>query len=369
MLVEHAEIVLVELPLRSVFLTSHGATERRSVVLVHLVGDGAEGWAEGAMGVTPGYTNEDAAGSVPMLRDTLLPAVVGKDLDDLRRLGGELAKLGGGPMVRAVVEMAAWDLVAHAKGVPLHRLFGSTRRAIGVSAGVGLALPDRVAERAEALAAEGYRQIKLKIARGYDLDIVRAARQALPDTDLAADANGAFTLADHRHLAELDELGLVFLEQPLPRDDLPGHAALAAALRTPLALDESVTDEETAAAAIGGGAAKALSLKAPRVGGYASALAIHDVAVGAGVDLFVGGLLDTGIGRAHALHLATLPGVTLPSELSSASRYWTRDIVLERLEAVDGTMEVPDGAGCGVTVDEEYLTGVVVHREAVGAAR
>jgi len=205
---------------------------------------------------------------------------------------------------------------------------------------------------------QGYRRIKLKIKPGWDVQPVRAVREAFPDIRLTVDANSAYTLADTGRLAALDAFDLTYIEQPLAWDDLVDHAELQRRLRTPLCLDESVASAADARKGLMLGAGRVINLKVARVGGHAEARRVHDVARAFGAPVWCGGMLESGVGRAHNIHLSTLPGFTLPGDTSSASRYWETDVVNEPLEAVDGLMPVPRGPGIGVTLNRDFLAGV-----------
>jgi O-succinylbenzoate synthase len=269
-------------------------------------------------------------------------------------------------MAKAAVEMGAWVLAAERAGVALARLLGGTREAIatGISLGIQRS-PDALVEKAAAALALGYRKIKLKIEPGADVEYVAAVRAALgPDAPLMADANNAYTLADADHLARLDGLDLMMIEQPLAWDDLVRHAALQRRLRTPLCLDESITSVERAEDMLALGAGRVVNIKPGRVGGFGPSLAIHDVCRAAGVPVWCGGMLESGVGRAGNVALASLPNFTKPGDLSPSARYWARDVVTpEWTMSADGLVRVPlERPGLGVDLDLGRIDDLTVRR-------
>jgi O-succinylbenzoate synthase len=302
----------------------------------------------------------------------LLPRLLGRPLRDT---GDAHALLGAGvvghPMAKAALEMGTWALRAERDGVPLARLLGGTRDR--VAAGISLGIhdsPEALAERVLRERAAGYARIKLKIRPGADVAYVAAAREALgPDAPLTADANSAYTLADAAHLARLDAYALEYLEQPLGQDDLVRHAELQRGLRTPLCLDESIVSGERAEDMIALGAGRVVNVKPGRVGGLAESRRIHDLCSPAAVPLWCGGMLESGIGRAYNVALASLPGFTKPGDLSPSRRYWARDVVTpEWTMDGDGMVRVPlDRPGLGVTVDEGRVEELTVRQTCIDA--
>jgi O-succinylbenzoate synthase len=346
-----ARVVRCRLPLVRPFRTAHGTEGLREVVLLHVTTDAGEGWGECSALSTPGYGEEHAAGSYALLRDRLVPRLLHGGGPDLS---------GAPPMARAAVEAALLDAALRGAGTSLARHLGATRERVPAGAVIGLHddVDGLLAAVAAALDA-GYRHVKLKVAPGDDAEALRRAREAFPALDLQADANGSYTLDDLPALLALDDLGLVCLEQPLARDDLAGHATLAARLSTPICLDESIGSAQDARRAIAMGACAVVSVKAARVGGLGEAVRVHDACAEAGVDAFVGGMLETGVGRAAAVALAALPGFTLAGDLGASDRYYARDLT-EPFVLDDGALRVPDGPGLGVTVDEDALASCTV---------
>jgi len=259
--------------------------------------------------------------------------------------------------------MGIWDLAATVAGTPLARFIGGTRDHIEVGISLGIQpSPERLVERARAALAEGYRKIKIKIEPGHDVEWVAAVRDALgPDAHLMADANNAYTLDDATRLAELDALCLMMIEQPLAWDDLVRHAELQKRLQTPICLDESITSLERAQDMVTLGSGRIVNIKPGRVGGFASAIAIHDYCQQRGVPVWCGGMLESGVGRAYNVALASLPNFTIPGDVSPSARYWARDIVLPEWTMRDGRMRVPlERPGLGVEVDADRVAALTV---------
>jgi O-succinylbenzoate synthase len=357
MKVERAELFLVPLRRREPFATSTGSAHDRSVLLVALQAGGAVGWAECSAGVVPGYTAETVDDAWAVLGEILLPVIVG------RPPHLPVPTLPGRPMARAAVEMALRDLNAKLRGVPLCEALGGARRPVPAGIALGLERDLAVLEaRVGDALAQGYRRIKLKIEPGHDLEMLRALRERFPDAPFSADANGAYTLDDLPRLRALDTLGLLMLEQPLSAADLEGHARLQSRMTTPLCLDESIGSLEDAARALDLDSGRIVNLKPARVGGLGPALAIHALCHARGVPLWCGGMLESGVGRAHLAALATLPGFTLPGDLSPSRRWWERDLVEPEWEMVDGALLPTDGAGIGVAPDRVRIEALATRR-------
>jgi O-succinylbenzoate synthase len=327
----------------------------RDVLLLRATTDGCDGWGEcGALG-EPLYSSEYVDGCEHVLRRHLLPRLFAAPALTADAVAEVLRPVQGHRMAKAAIEMALLDAELRARHEPFARHLGGVREA--VACGVAVGIQDSVArllDAVEGYVAAGYRRVKLKIGPGWDVDPVRAVRERFPDLALQVDANAAYTLADARHLARLDELDLLLIEQPLPEDELRAHAALAARLATPICLDESIVSARSAADAIAMGACSIVSVKPSRVGGYLEARRVHDVCQAHGVPVWCGGMLETGLGRAGNVALAALPNFTLPGDISASERYYRRDIT-EPFVLRDGHLRVPAGPGLGVEVDEEAL--------------
>ncbi|MGH2653632.1 MAG: o-succinylbenzoate synthase [Actinomycetota bacterium] len=351
------ELLRVRLPLKRPFTTSFGTSADKECVLVRAIGnDGAEGWGECTAMEAPRYSGEWNDGAWLVLRDHLIPAA----------LAGGPSRIRGHPMAGAALEVALVDLELRSKGVSLAKHLGGVRDR--VPCGVSVGIEDRIDDLLEMVSgfvAAGYRRVKLKIEPGRDAAVVRAVRDAFPDAPLSVDANAAYTRETAEALLELDELGLEYVEQPLPEDDLLGHIELQRRMATPLCLDETVTSARVARGAIELGACRIINVKLGRVGGLAEALRIHEVAREAGVPLWVGGMLETGVGRAANVALASLPGFTLPGDTSASDRYFERDLTEPFVVEPDGTMAVPDGPGLGVTPLPDRLEAATIDRVTV----
>ncbi|GAA0336834.1 o-succinylbenzoate synthase [Actinoallomurus spadix] len=347
------ELRRIRVPLVSPFRTSFGTEIDREVLLVRVFGDDAEGWGECVAAADPLYSAEYVNGAEQVIRDFLLPRLPAEVT--ARGLGAAFEPVRGHPMAKAAVEMAVLDAELRLAGMSYAAYLGATRTR--VPAGVSVGIMDSIPELLDAVGAyleQGYARIKLKIEPGWDLEPVRAVRERFGDILLQVDANAAYRRADLRHLAELDPFGLLLIEQPLPEDDLLGHARLARSLTTPVCLDESITSARAAADAVTLGACSIVNLKAGRVGGYLEARRIHDLCAAHGVPVWCGGMLETGLGRAANLALAALPGCTLPGDVSASDRYYTRDIT-EPFRLEDGLMTVPSGPGLGVAPVPDVL--------------
>ncbi len=364
MSLEAVELVRVSLPLVAPFRTSFGTSTTRDVVLVHVVTSEAEGWGECVADSAPLYSSEYVDGAAQVLREVLVPAVTAARTTDPLRVEEVLEPFRGHRMAKAALHTAVLDARLRATGIALADHLGATREQ--VDCGVSVGIMDSIDELLAAVSRyveQGYRRVKLKIEPGWDVAPVRAVREAHgPELLLQVDANAAYTLRDARHLARLDEFDLLLVEQPLPEEDVLGHADLAKVLRTPICLDESITSAGTAAAAIRLGACQVINIKPGRVGGYPEARRIAEVAAAHGVATWCGGMLETGIGRAANLALAALPMLTLPGDTSASDRYYATDIT-EPFVLEDGRLPVPRGPGIGVAPVPDLLDRFLTNLE------
>jgi O-succinylbenzoate synthase len=305
------------------------------------------------------------------MRTWIAPRVRGIDLPSPNVVYGLLARdFRGHLMAKAAIEMGVWELAAQLEGVPLSRKLGGTRDRIATGISLGIQQnPEALVALAQAARSDGYRKIKIKIMPGQDLDYVAAVRDSLGmSVDLMADANSAYTLGDAAVLRQLDTMELTMIEQPLGRDDLVRHAALQQSLRTPLCLDESIIDLERAEDMVTLGSGRIINIKPGRVGGFTASLAIHDFCWAHHVPVWCGGMLESGVGRAHNVALASLPNFKLPGDLSPSARYWERDIVTPEWTMDAGMVRVPlDRPGMGVTVDMDRIDNLTVRRDVIGA--
>ena len=343
------ELRRVELPLVTPFRTSFGTQIVRTALIVRAITDIGEGWGECVAEVEPLYSSEFLDAAELVIRDHLLPRLFNAgDALTADNVAGLLAAVKGHPMAKAALEMAALDSELRGEGVSFATRLGAVRPEVDCGVSVGItstiaALVDLVARYVD----DGYRRIKLKIEPGWDIEPVAAVRARIGSMPLQVDANTAYTVADADHLARLDEFDLLLIEQPLPEDDLRGHAEVAKRVRTPICLDESIVSARAAVEAIELGACSIVNIKAGRVGGYLEAVRVHDVCAARGVPVWCGGMLETGLGRAANLALAALPNFTLPGDTSASARYWVHDLT-DDFVLSDGRLRVPDSPGLGV---------------------
>jgi o-succinylbenzoate synthase len=353
----------LRLPLTEVFEISSGARQARRILLLTVQGEGTEGWSECVAAEDPGYSYETTDTAWHILTDFLLPRLVGHEAEAPEEILTPVAWVRGHAMAKAAVEMAAWDLQAKSIHVPLWDLLGGRGEAIPVGVSVGLQPDDEtLLRKVEGYLDEGYARIKLKIKPGRDVGMVRKVRERFPEVPLMVDANSAYTLGDADRLAELDDLNLLMIEQPLGHEDILDHSRLQARLRTPICLDESIRSPGDARLALELDATRVVNIKPGRVGGFASSRAIHDLCRERGVPVWCGGMLESGVGRAHNLALATLPGFTLPGDISASRRYWVRDLVTPEFELEGGKLPLPDGPGIGVEPDLARIEELTVRQ-------
>jgi len=354
MRIEGFELRRVAMPLVSPFRTSFGTQTARDILLVKAVTDAAEGWGECVTLPDPVYSPEYTDGAVDAMKRFFIPALA--RIADAGAVGESLTRFKGHRMVKGALEMAVLDAELRAEGRSFARELGGVRDT--VPCGVSVGIMDSVPELLDAVGGyldEGYVRIKLKIEPGWDIEPVRAVRERFgDDVLLQVDANTAYTLRDARHLAKLDPFDLLLIEQPLEEEDVMGHADLARIVKTPICLDESITSAQTAAAAIRLGATSVINIKPGRVGGYLEARRIHDLAVAHGIPVWCGGMIESGLGRAANVALASLPGFTLPGDVSASGRFYATDITAPFVMA-DGHLPVPTGPGLGVTPIAEIL--------------
>jgi len=356
--IERIELRTVRLPLNEPFETSFGRIDSRLIVLLSVQGGGETGWGEVVAAEEPLYSYETVGTASHVIRDYLAPALLSEPIRDLADLAQRLAPFRGHNMAKAGLELAYMDLLARLQRQSLSQLIGATRDRVpvGVSLGIQPTL-DQLLQRVDRYLGLGYQRIKLKIKPGWDVGVVREVRRRHPSLLLSVDANCAYTLADEDHLKKLEEFDLLMIEQPLEHDDLIDHAQLQSRLQTRICLDESVTSIGRAKQALQLGSCRIINIKIGRVGGYSQALQIHDLCYSKGIPVWCGGMLESGIGRAHNIALASLPGFTLPGDISASSRYFARDLIVPEVTvSSDGTVASPRGPGLGFDVDLDYIT-------------
>jgi O-succinylbenzoate synthase len=362
---ESVELRRIRMPLVAPFETSFGVQTERDILLLNAITTDGEGWGECVAGEEPTYSSEYVDGAQRVLIEHLLPRLFGEQTIGAADVARILRPVHGHQMAKAAIEMALLDVELRARGESFGHYFGAVREAVdcGVSVGIHPTIP-ALLETVGGYLAEGYRRIKLKIKPGWDVAPVRAVRERFGDVPLQVDANTAYSLADAGHLAQLDEFGLLLIEQPLPEEQVLAHADLARAVHTPICLDESITSAQAAEDAIRLEACRIINIKPGRVGGYIEARRIHDVCAAHGVPVWMGGMLETGLGRAGNVAMAAMQNFTLPGDTSASDRYYHRDIT-EPFVLRDGRLKVPSGPGLGVAIDLDFLDEVTYWRETV----
>ena len=355
--IDGVELRLIRLPLLEPFETSFGKIDSRLIFLVCLQAGGLQGWGEVVASEEPLYSYETVRTALHVIEDFFGPALLTEPIKDLDDLARRLSPFRGHNMAKAGLELAYMDLLARMNQQSLSALIGGERErvAVGVSLGIQPTL-SKLLQRVEKYLSLGYQRIKLKIKPGWDIDVVDEVRRRHPDILLSVDANSAYTLEDRDHLKKLDDFDLLMIEQPLQNDDLVDHARLQKLMNTPLCLDESIISERHARMALDLESCRIINIKVGRVGGYSQVLGIHDLCVSRQVPVWCGGMLESGIGRAHNIALASLKGFTLPGDISASSRYFERDIITPGVVVDgDGTVAVPGGPGLGFEVDLNFI--------------
>jgi len=362
------ELRQINLPLIYPFETSFGRTTERHILLVRVVDEhGAEGWGESVAGEGPFYSYEWVETAWPTLKTFLVPFVVGKAFNTADEVWGLMRACRGHRMAKAAIENAVWDLEARSLGVPLWKHLGGVNSEIDCGVSIGIqSSPAVLMEKIEKELADGYQRIKIKIKPGWDLDIIRQVRERFPDILLMGDANSAYTLADVPLFQELDQFDLMMLEQPLAHDDIFDHAELQKQIKTPVCLDESIRSSADARNAIALGSGRIINVKLGRVGGHAQAKEVEQVCRENNIPVWCGGMLESGIGRAHNIAMATLAGFTLPGDVSASARYWSEDIIDPPVTvSAEGTITAPDGPGLGFEINLSRLDRLTVRKETI----
>ncbi|MFZ0960742.1 MAG: o-succinylbenzoate synthase [Terriglobia bacterium] len=366
MRIDRIELRELQMPLVHFFETSFGRTTTRRIVLVRVDADGLTGWGEVTAGEEPFYSYETPETAWHILRDFLIPWTLGRNWAAPSDVVPRFRPIRGHNMAKAALENALWDIAAQQKNLPLAKLVGGTLAEIpcGVSIGIQNSIGELL-ENIEREMAAGYQRIKVKIKPGWDVNVLEAIRTRFPRILLMADANSAYSLADVAHLKEFDRFYLMMLEQPLGWDDLLDHAKLQKQVSTPICLDESIHSADDARKAIEIGAGKIINIKLGRVGGFTEARRVHDVCLARKVPVWCGGMLESGIGRAHNIALSTLPGFSLPGDVSASHRYWAEDIIdPEVTVSAQGTIHVPQAAGLGYAPNRSRIEKLTARKDA-----
>ncbi len=359
----------LRMPLVHFFETSFGRTTERRILLATVETDGVEGWGECVAGEDPFYNEESVETAWHVLTKYLGPALSGKELASARDCVPLFARVRAHRMAKAALENALWDAEAQIKGVPLWKLIGGTRREISCGVSIGIQnTVEQLLEKIEKELAAGYQRIKVKCKPGWDVEVFARIRQRWPDILLSCDANSAYTLDDAEHLKGFDQFRLLMIEQPLWNDDFYFHAKLQKQLQTSLCLDEGVRSARDAQAALELGACRIINIKVGRVGGMSEAIRVHDVCRARGVPVWCGGMLESGVGRAHNVALSTLENFSLPGDVSASKRYWKEDIIEPEVEVSrQGTIAVSDQAGRGCEVKKALVEKLTVRKETIRA--
>ena len=357
MKIESLTLYYIRLPLVTPFATSFGSIDHKECILVELHADGLVGYGESAVERDPGYNYETTGTAWHILKDFVAPLILGQDVVDAADFQRRVAGIRGHFLAKAGVEMALWDLLGKRDGKSLKEMFGGERDKVEVGVSIGIQeSASALVRSAEGYVAQGYNRLKIKIKPGRDVEDTSAVRKAFPDIRLQVDANSAYSLETSETLRPLDQLDLLLIEQPLYEDDIWDHRKLQAQFKTPICLDESVVSPRHARYAIEMEACRIINIKPGRVGGLSQGLEIHDMCRAQDMPVWCGGMLETGVGRASNLAIASLPGFTLPGDISASDRYFLRDITHERfILNPDSTIDVPIAPGLGVTIDEEAL--------------
>lgn len=347
----------ISMPLVSPFETSFGRETVRECILVEIKSEGLTGYGECVATRDPGYNYETTGTAWHILKDFIVPLLLGKDVKDAADFQACVSGIRGHYLAKAGVEMALWDLLGKRAGKSLRELLGGVRDKVEVGVSIGIQESAQGLVRSAAdYVKQGYARVKIKIKPGRDVEDASAVRKEFPNLRLQVDANSAYSLDDAKILKPLDKLNLLLIEQPLYEDDIWDHHKLQEQFETPICLDESIVSPRHARYAIEMNACRVINIKAGRLGGLSQGVMVHDLCRENSMPVWCGGMLETGVGRASNLALAALPNFILPGDISASDRYYARDITNERFVLnSDSTIDVPRGAGLGVTIDEDAL--------------
>lgn len=368
MKIKSIELIEINLPLVHFFETSFGRTYERRIILARVAdADGAEGWGECTAGETPGYCEEWTESCWAVAEKILAPMVVGKEVEKAENIWDLMKQARGNRMAKSAIETACWDLEAKKLNVPLWKHLGGVNREI--ACGVSIGIQDSIEQLIEKIQTEvdaGYQRIKIKIAPHWDYEVLKRVREKFPDINLMGDANSAYTLDDADKLKSLDEFDLMMLEQPLSNEDIVDHAKLQAQIKTPICLDEPIKSADDARKAIELKSGKIINLKNGRVGGHTQSKKIEQICRENNVPLWCGGMLESGIGRAHNIAISTLKGYTMPGDVSASKRYWAEDVIEPAVEvSANGTITAPDAPGIGFEIKKDFIDKIAVKRATV----
>jgi O-succinylbenzoate synthase len=365
MRIDRIELRHIKMELVSPYVTSMGTENSEEHIIVRIDADGITGWGECVAEGTPFYSYETVQTAWHILKDFLIPSIIGKDISNVDEAITLNSRVRGHMMAKAGLEATFWDAFAKSKNMSLSKILGGTREKIDVGVSIGIQTsPEELIKKVEAYLEESYRRIKIKISPGNDIQYVKALREVFPDILLQVDANSAYSLEHIDIFKAIDDYNLILIEQPLGYEDIFDHSKLQRELKTPICLDESIHSLDDTRAAIELDSCKIINIKPGRVGGYTESKLIHDYCASRNIPVWHGGMLESGIGRAGNVALASLPNFTLPGDISASKRYYKDDIVKpEFVVNPDGTMEVPTKPGIGVEVDVKRLDKVTVFKK------
>jgi o-succinylbenzoate synthase len=369
MKIESVTLREIHMPLVHFFETSFGRVYSRRILLVSIEAEGVRGWGECVAGEDPFYSPEWTETAWPTIKRYLAPTLLKNGVESGRECAALFARVRGHRMAKAALENAVWDADARQKQQPLWKLLGGTRREIACGVSIGIQdSPEQLLEKIETELAAGYRRIKIKVKPGWDLSVLEKIRARWAEIVLSVDANCAYTLDQTEHLRKFDAYNLLMIEQPLWSDEIYLHARLQNAIRTSICLDESIRNARDADFALETGACRIINIKVGRVGGFTEAKRIHDVAQQHGIPVWCGGMLESGIGRAHNIALSTLENFRLPGDVSASKRYWKQDIIEPEVEVrADGMIAIRDAPGTGHRVREDLVQKFTVREETLRA--
>ncbi len=365
MKIESITLREIRMPLVHFFETSFGRTTERRILLVTVRGDGIAGWGECTAGEHPFYNEESIDTAWYVIRGYFAPALLGKKIDKGSDCPGLFANVRGHRMAKGAIENSVWDALAIETRVPLWKVVGGSLAEINCGVSIGIQnSPEQLLEKIAIELAAGYQRIKVKVKPGWDLNILEKIRGRWPSITLSCDANSAYTLDDIDHLRKFDAFNLLMIEQPLWNDDIAAHARLQPQLKTSLCLDESILHARDAEGAIHAGACRIINIKLGRVGGFTEAIRTHAVCERAGIPVWCGGMLESGIGRSHNIAMSTLPNFRLPGDVSASARYWKDDIIEPPVTvSPKGTIKVPQTPGRGFDLREDLIQKLTVREE------
>ncbi|SFE04596.1 O-succinylbenzoate synthase [Lentibacillus persicus] len=355
----------LNMKLKNPFTTSFGTMQTKGFFIIEAADDdGHKGFGESVAFSSPWYTEETVETTKHMIKDFLINIIRANKIQHPSEVRDLFKPVKRNNMAKAAVEGAIWDLYSKQQDITLAQALGGTKQTIEVGISLGIQpTVDELLKKISRHVEEGYKRIKIKIKPGWDYDVLKEVRKNFPDTQIMADANSAYTLDDIDHLRKLDELNLMMIEQPLAHDDIIDHAKLQSVIETPVCLDESIHSADDARKAIELKSCQIINVKIGRVGGLAEAKAIHDLCHEHGINIWCGGMLEAGVGRAHNIALTTLPQFTMPGDTAGSSLYWEKDIIRPEVTVQDGIIPIPDKPGIGYTIDKEALESFTVEKE------